>query len=125
MGALSCPGCSVDVFVMESGRDSVDEKLQLLLKLVLKVIALTVATKESVMAAIDDLNAIVAQVQGDVAKAVTLVQSLNQQIADLTAKVAAGVDPAIVAADVASLQATATQLEGVLPAPAPAPAPGA
>lgn len=88
-------------------------------------------SEERTVAAIDDLNTALAalaaeqsSIATDVANVVALVGTLNQQVADLTAKVAAGVDPAAVeaaaqevTATTAALATSASSLEGSLPAP--------
>ncbi len=70
-----------------------------------------------------------ATIAADVSNVVGLVNTLNTQVADLTAKVAAGVDPAAVeaaaqevTATTAALAGSAASLEGSLPAPSAPPA---
>jgi len=69
---------------------------------------------EDIMAAIDDLVAIVTETDNDIATAVALLATLNAQIATLEANTT---DPAAVEAQVALLKQSAANLEAALPAP--------
>jgi hypothetical protein len=75
---------------------------------------------EDIMAAIDDLTAVVTEVDTDIANVLALVTTLNAQIATLEANTT---DPAAVEAQVALLKQSAANIEAALPTPTAAATP--
>jgi hypothetical protein len=77
---------------------------------------------EDIMAAIDDLTAVVTEIDTDVANVLALVTTLNEQIATLEANPS---DSAAVEAQVALLKQSAASIEAALPTPTAAGTPTA
>lgn len=86
------------------------------------------ATQERIMAALDDLKTQEAATEAAMDKAIAAIQADTQQIADLSAKIAAitaSDDTAALVALAAAMKAKTDALTAVLNPPAPASAPAA